>query len=160
MERLRIVFVVMLAALVALASCKKDKKDSNDDNTTPTTPTPTAITWNLNAQVNLGGLFTVIATGAITINGSAFTAAITTSTIGGAAEVYNFSINGTISGSTYTVTNQTFTVGTGSPPETVTITSGTHTVNGNNLTGNGNISVVPVGGGTAIPGTYTVTGTK
>jgi hypothetical protein len=158
MERLRTFFVLMLAALIALASCKKDKEDdSNDSNNTPT---PTAITWNLNAQVDLGGVFTVIGTGAITINGSAFTAVITTSTIGGAAEVYNFSINGTISGSTYSVTNQTFTVGTGSPPETVTITSGTHTVNGNNLTGNGSVSVVPAGGGAAMPGTYTVTGTK
>lgn len=146
--------MIAMAAVFLMTACKKD--DDDDDNTITTIP-PGATTWNLNVSVDLGGVFTVVATAAVTINSSSLSAAVSTSTIGGAPEVHNFTITGTVSGSTWTVSNSSFTIGSGSSQEDVTITSGTHTANGNSLSGSGAMTVTPVGAG-PINGTYTVTG--
>ena len=147
------------AMMVLTTACKNDDDtDDNDDNNNTTTPTTT--NWNLNASVDLGGTFPVVATGVATVNGSSLSIAITTSTIGGAAEVHNFTITGAVSGDTWTVTNSQFSINSGGGDENITITTGTHTISGSSLTGSGNVSVVPVGDTTSMPGTYTVTGTK
>jgi hypothetical protein len=151
----------MLAVFMAIAiiggACKKDKDDDNDDNNNINPPA--ASTWNLNVLVDLSGEFTVIATAAITITGGNWSAAITTSQIGGGAEVHSFTINGTVASGTYTVSNHSFTITVGGGVETVTITSGTHTTTGNTLSGSGNVEVLPAGMTTPMAGTYTGTGT-
>jgi hypothetical protein len=134
--------IIALMAMFVFTSCKKDKIDGSK--------------WDLNVTVNLNGTFAVIATSTFTIDGSNFSAAITTSQIGGAAEVHNFNINGTFSGDTYTVTNSTFSITVGSNTEDITITTGIHTVDGSSMSGSGSVSTLPIGA----TGTYTFTGTK
>jgi hypothetical protein len=139
--------VLFLIFIISISSCKKDNK--LDD-----------TTWNVTANVDLSGSFQVIATAKFSIDGSSLTAEITTTQIGGAAESHTFIIAGILSDNTLTVTNDQFFVDSGSDSESVTITTGTHTIDGSDLTGSGTISVIPAGMSTAIPGTYTVTGSK
>jgi len=148
-------FAIAFAAIFIISSCKKKDNDSSDD----TNNNNAGSTWNLNVNVDLGGTFTVIATAVITINETNFSAAVTTSQIGGGAEVHNFTINGTVNGNEYTVTNSNFILTFDSDTENVTITSGTHTTSGSTASGSGNISVVPAGSTTPMPGTYNFTAT-
>jgi len=116
--------------------------------------------WNVTVDVDLGGTFQVIATANITTTGSTFSAAITTSQIGGFAEVHNATVTGTVSGTTYTVTNAQFNITMGADTESVTINTATININGSNMTGNGTITVIPAGSSTPQNGTFTLTGTK
>jgi hypothetical protein len=140
--------LITLMVMVIFNACKNEDVSNHDP-----------VIWNLNATVDLSGTFTVIATAAVTVNASQFSAAVTTSQIAGVAEVHDFTISGTISGGKYNVVNSTFSIQSGGGIETTTITSGTNTVSNNSITGSGSVSVVPAGGGTANPGTYTLTGT-
>lgn len=146
-KSLAAISVFLFILIFCFSSCKKE--DDLD-----------GTTWNVTANVDLSGAFQVIATAHFGIDGSSLTAEITTTQIGGAAESHTFIIAGILSDNTLTVTNDQFFVGTGSDAESVTITNGTHTIDGSNLTGSGTISVIPAGTSTAIPGTYTVTGSK
>ncbi len=142
--------LALLAIFCLMSSCKKDKDDNNGD----------AVTWNINVDVDLGGAFAVVATAKITTTGSSFSADITTSEIGGAAEVHNFTITGNANGDVLSVTNAQFTLTMGNGTETVTINSATITINGNNMTGNGTITVIPAGSTTPQNGTFTLTGVR
>lgn len=139
---IKLMFLALLAVAV-ITSCKKDK---GIDGTT----------WNLNVSVNLDGTFTVLATATFTVDGQNFSAAIATSQIGGAAEVHNFTINGTVDGEIYTVSNSAFNITVGSTTETITITSGSFTYSDPDIAGSGTVtsSLTPN------PGTFTFTGTK
>ena len=143
------VFIFFFSTIFIISSCKENEDNNNN-----------GTAWNVTAIIDLGGSFTVIATANISVGGSGFTAVISTSQIGGAAEIANFSINGSVSGNTYTVTNSTFTIPSGGGTEQITITTGTHVLNGNNISGSGSISVIPNGLTTPILGTYTFTGTR
>ena len=134
--------IIALTAMYVFTSCKKDDIDGSK--------------WDLNVTVNLDGTFSVVATATFTIDGNNFSAAVSTSQIGGAAEVHNFNINGTVSGDIYTVSNSTFTITVGANTENITIISGTHTVSGSDMSGSGSIT----SSSTPNSGTYTFTGTK
>jgi hypothetical protein len=147
MKKLIMLIIIGSVFLGLMNSCKK-----KDDN-------PGVKKWQLTIIVDLGGQFVVNATADITINGSAFTAAIATSKIGGADEAHNVSIEGTVTnGNTLNVTDQHFTITIGSDLEPVTIVTATCTISGNNITGSGNIEVLPAGIITPIPGTFTLEG--
>jgi hypothetical protein len=156
MKRTLLRFFALFLALIFITGACKKKDDDSDDNNTPVT-----TNWHLNVQVDLGGVFTVLATAAITVTaGTSFSAAITTSQIGGAAEVHNFTLTGTISSGICSLTaNQTFNITNGGYSETVTMLTGTHSATNNALTGSGTCSVLPSGAPAPVGGTYTVTGT-
>jgi len=125
---------------------------------TTSTPDPGGgDTWNLTVSVDLGGAFTVLATAKITYSGTGFTAVVTTSKIGGAAEVHNMTMPGMVTGQTHSVSGQQFTITVGTTTETVNVT-GTFTINGNTLSGSGTMTVD--NGGGPMNGTFTVSGTK
>lgn len=149
---------MILASAVYLLCSGCNKKESDDDNNS--TPPPSGNTWNLNVSVDLGGSFAVVATAVITESGSTFSAAVTTSQIGGTAESHQFTLNGTINSGTYTMTNCAFSINSGGGTENITITTGTHTSTGTTLSGSGSVSVLPAGSATPLPGTYTVTGSR
>jgi len=144
----KIVLFAGLALMMAilLTSCKKDETTSGDK-------------WNLNVSVDLGGTFPVIAVATINITGTSFSAAVTTSQIGGAAEVHDFTINGTANGNTLTVTNAVIVLTYPTFTETITL-NGTIVISGNTLSGNGTESVVQSINPNPEPGTFTLTGTK
>ena len=148
--------ILAIAGYSLSSGCKK--AESDDDNNS--TPPPSGNTWNLNATVDLGGSFVVLATAVITESGSTFSAAVTTSQIGGAAESHQFTLSGTNNSGTYTMTNCAFTINSGGGTENITITTGTHTSPGTTLSGSGSVSVLPAGSATPLPGTYTVTGSR
>lgn len=120
--------------------------------------TPTQKTWDLDATVDLGGAFAVTAGADIQTSGSTFTATVTTYTIGGAAERHTIPLSGTILAGVYTITDQPINVIAG---EQITIKKLEFTITGGNtLTGSGNITVILDGSPTEIPGTVQVSGTK
>ena len=139
--------IFLLLIIFTFSSCKK-KNEIDGTN------------WNLTATVDLGGTFQVLATAKFGIDGSSLTAEITTTQIGGAAESHTFIVAGIISDKTLTVINDQFYIDNGGGNESVTITSGTHTIDGSNLSGSGDISVIPAGSSTPETGTYTVVGNK
>lgn len=115
---------------------------------------PQAVTWNINASVNIGGVFPVTADFALTISGATYSAVLTTKLISGSPEVYTTTLTGPYDSTTGvgTVTAHTFGITTDSGPETV-ILNGTFQITGNSLTATGTV------GGTNT-GTFTATGTK
>ena len=142
-----IMLIIAIFVFSGLNSCKK-----KDDN-------PGGSKWQLTVTVDLGGQFVVNATAEITISGTGFTAAIVTSKIGGADEVHNISIQGTVTnGNTLNIDNQHFTITLGSDQEQITILTATCTISGNNIAGSGNIETLPAGVPTPVPGTFTLIG--
>lgn len=143
-----IMLIIIGSVFLGLMNCCK-KKDDN----------PGGKKWQLTVNVDLGGQFVVNATAEITINGTTFTAAIATSKISGADEVHNVSIQGTVTnGNTLNVADQHFTITMGSDQEPVTIVTATCTISGNDITGSGNMEVLPAGVITPVSGTFTLQG--
>jgi hypothetical protein len=108
--------------------------------------------WDLNSTVNMDGTFPATADLVLTTNGVLFSAALTTKLIGGASEVHSFTLNGTTNGTTYTVTNQTFSITVGGTLETFTMNA-SFVITGNSLSGSGTLTG-------SHNGSFTVTGTK
>jgi hypothetical protein len=108
--------------------------------------------WDLNSTVNMDGTFPVTADLVLTTNGVLFTAALTTKLIGGAPEVHNITVSGTINGTTYTVTNQSFSITVGGTLETFTMNA-SFLISGNSFSGSGTLTG-------SHSGTIAVTGTK
>jgi hypothetical protein len=108
--------------------------------------------WDLNSTVNMDGTFPATADLVLTNNGVLFSAALTTKLIGGASEVHHITLSGAINGTTYTVTNQTFSITVGGTPETFTMNA-SFVIGGNSLSGSGTLTG-------SHNGTFTVTGTR
>ncbi len=116
--------------------------------------------WNITATADLGGSFDIIGTAEITIEDNLFTAQIKTTTIGGAAEVYDIEMNGTVSGSTLNVEECVFVLVTENGNETVTINTAEINKGSSTLSGDGTMTVIPAGMSTPITGTFTIVGTE
>ncbi len=153
MKKLALMFFIALFAAIYMMSCDKEKDDNGNNNTG-------AITWNVNVDVDLGGTFPVVATAKITITGNTFSAAVTTSEIGGAPEVHHITLTGEVNGDTLTINDAQFNIPMGNDTESVTINTATIIINGNNMTGNGTLTVIPAGSTTPENGTFTLAGTK
>lgn len=134
--------VIVLAILIT--GCKKAETTS----------------WNITATADLGGSFDIIGTADITIEDNLFTALITTSSIGGASEVYDIEMTGTVSGSTLTVEECEFVLNTANGNEYVTINTAEINKGSSTLSGDGTMTVIPAGMTTPITGTFTIVGTE
>ncbi len=116
--------------------------------------------WDLAVEADLGGNFDIVGTANITIEGDYFVALITTATIGGAEEVYDIELTGTVDGSTLIVTEDSFVLNTTNGNEYVVINNAEINKSKTALTGSGTMTVTPAGMTTPITGTFTLTGTK
>lgn len=134
--------VIVLAILIT--GCKKTETTS----------------WNITATADLGGSFDIIGTADITIEDNLFTALITTSSIGGASEVYDIEMTGTVSGSTLSVEECEFVLNTANGNEYVTINTAEINKGSSTLSGDGTMTVIPAGMTTPITGTFTIVGTE
>jgi hypothetical protein len=115
--------------------------------------------WDINATADAGGSFDIVATADINVEGKTFTATVTTTTIGGAAEEHVIEIDGDVEGDKLVVNDFEFPVVIGTDTNMVTL-SVTITIDGDNLTGSGDYSEVIPGIVDPVEGTLTLTGTK
>ena len=138
------VILVVISITILCTGCKKTETTS----------------WDLTVEANLGGDFNIVGTANITIEGDLFVAEITTTTIGGAEEVYNIELSGTVDGSTLIVTEDSFVLNTPNGNEYVTINSAEINKSKTSLSGSGTMTVTPAGMTTEITGDFTLTGTK
>lgn len=138
------VILVVILITILCTGCKKSETTS----------------WDLTVEANLGGDFNIVGTAEITIEGDLFVAQITTSTIGGAEEVYNIELSGTVDGSALIVTDDSFILNTPNGNEYVTINSAEINKSKTSLSGSGTMTVTPAGMTTEITGDFTLTGTK
>ncbi len=138
------VILIVISVTILCTGCKKTETTS----------------WDLTVAANLGGYFNIVGTADITIEGDLFVAQITTTTIGGAEEVYNIELTGTVDGSTLVVTDNSFVLNTPNGNEYVTINSAEINKTKTSLTGSGTMTVTPAGMTTEVTGDFTLTGTK
>lgn len=123
-------------------------------------PQAAGTEWDINATVNFPGPFPVTADFEVIVNGTTFSATLTTKLIAGFPEVHELTVTGSYNPTTGTgtVTNQVCTITVGSDTETVTILNASFTVNGNALTASGTFNVHGSWGDQN--GSFTATGTK